>query len=212
MTSTQIWIFVASLVVLVAIAAFVMWKSWRIPWPSGHRMSRTAALGNEVVVIDAPGSDGQRLLLLDACVRATTAMFTAWHAWRISAAVGLEPTFSDAVDAVEAFPLIGVHFIDDTVMDDKEHLLFHGEKIAAYLSDASSSCKQVPLAVIRKSLAAEMIATGQPLMHEMLHALLSRYLPSAAGLRDHTHVTWELVQGAARSTYLDLYAPKSAKP
>lgn len=177
-------------------------------------MLRMAALGNEVMVIDAPGSDGARLRLLDACATATTSLFTAWRAWRLQDAVGSEPAFSNAADAPvveEVFSLIGVHFIDDALMDDIQHALFHDEKIAAYLSDASSSFKRIPLAVIRKSLAAEMIETGQPLMHELLHALMQRFLPEAVGQRDHSHVAWELVQGAARATYLELYSPNATK-
>jgi hypothetical protein len=137
--------------------------------------------------------------LLDACATAVTAIFTAWHTWRPNDAGG-----------AEVWPLVGVHFIDDAMMDDLQVALFSGTKVAAYLSDASSKFKRIPLAVIRKSLAGELIGTGQPLMHEMLHALLEHFVPDAKGDRDHTHPAWDLVQGAARSTYLDLYAPKNA--
>lgn len=210
MTPTQLWLVGAIIVALAPLAVFAFWRM-HMPWPAGPRMSRTAALGNKVVVIDAPGTDGERLLLLDACATATTALFTAWHAWRLKSAVGSEPAFTNALDAtvvVEAFALIGVHFIDDSLMDDVQHALFNGEKIPAYLSGAAPAFRAAPLAVIRKSLAAEMVATGQPLMHEMLHALLNQYLPDAPGQRDHTHIAFDLVQGAACRTFLELYAPK----
>jgi hypothetical protein len=196
MTSTQVWILVATIVGFIGIGFAGALQMVRIPWPSGPRMTRTSVLGTEVVVIDAPGAgDGEKLLLLDACTTATVAIFTAWRVWRPN-------------DQALAFPLVGVHFIDDSVMDDIEHALFGGQKIASYLGDASSKLKRVPLAVIRKSLAGEMIGTGQPLMHEMLHALLNHFTPDEPGNKDHTGKAWDLVQGAARATYLDLYAPK----
>ncbi len=200
MTPIAIGILVATIAAFIGLGIFGVVQAVRIPWPSGPRMTRTSVLGIEVVVIDAPGTaDGERLLLLDACATATTAIFTAWHTWRPKDA-----------SVVEVFPTIGVHFISDLAMDDLQHALFNGTKVAAYLSDASSKFKRVPIAVIRKSLVAELIGTGQPLMHEMLHALLEHFLPEAKGDRDHTHPAWDLVQGAARKTYLDLYAPKNA--
>lgn len=214
MSPTQILVLVGALVGFVAIAIFAAWKAVRIPWPSGPRMSRPAGLGIEVVIIDAPGDTNERLLVRDACALAVTSIMTAWRAWRLSVTYRDEPEFSEVFSAPvaeEVFPLIGVHFIDDALMDDIQHALFQGEKTFAYLSDASSSFRRVPLAVIRKSLAAEVIVTGQPLMHEVLHALLNHYLPGEAGQRDHTHVAFELVQGAAKQTYLDLFAPKSPK-
>jgi hypothetical protein len=199
MTPTQIWVLVATIAGFVAIGVIGVWQAVHIPWPSGARATRKSALGCEVTVIDAPGDDGQRLLLLDACTTATVAIFTAWHVWR-----------PNDTAAAQVFPTIGVHFIDDTMMDDIEHSLFGGEKIASYLSDASSKFKKIPLAVIRKSLAAEMIGTGQPLMHEMLHALLNNFMPGAPGIHDHTNVAWDVVQNAALTTYRDLYAPKNS--
>jgi hypothetical protein len=204
MTSAHIWFLVIS---FAAIALFTTWKALRISWPDGPRMTRTGALGVEVVVIDAPGSDGQKLLLLDACAMATTSLITAWRTWRVYAR---EPEFIDALDAAEVFPLIGVHFVDDALMADIQHTFWNGTEISAYLTEASSSFRSVPLVVIRKSRATEMLATGQPFIHETLHALLNRYLPDARGVRDHTHIAWDLVQGAACRTYLDLYAtPKN---
>jgi len=157
MTPIAIGILVATIAAFIGLGIFGVVQAVRIPWPSGPRITRTSVLGVEVVVIDAPGTaDGERLLLLDACATATTAIFTAWHTWRPKDA-----------SIVEVFPTIGVHFIT-------------------------------------------AIGTGQPLMHEMLHALLEHFLPEAKGDRDHTHPAWDLVQGAARKTYLDLYAPKNA--
>lgn len=198
MTSTQIAIVVATALTFIGIGVVGVVQMFRVPWPSGARMTRDSALGTELTVIDAPGSDGERLMLLDACAMATTAIFTAWHVYRPNDAEG-----------ATVFPSIGVHFIEDALMDDIQAALFPGKNVASYLSDASTKFKRIPLAVIRKSLADEMIATGQPLMHELVHALLHYFVPDAdVGNGDHTHEAWSLVQDAARTTFLDLYAPK----
>lgn len=187
----------------VGVGVFAYFNAIRIPWPKGPRMKRKNALGVELVVINTPGSDGEKLLLVDACATATTSIFTAWRSWR-PFDVGAETVFS----------LVGVHFVDDAVMDRAgESLLFtmvvpkSGQSVSAFLSDASSKCKRVPLVLIRKSLAGEVIKTGQPLIHELLHALLNHFTPNAPGIHDHTALAWELVQAAAVETFKGLYAP-----
>ena len=197
MSPVQIVILVAAVVGLIGLAAVAIIQAFRIPWPSGPRMTRVSALGTEVSVIDAPGSDGERLMLLDACTMATTSIFTAWHVYRPNDA-----------SASAVFTKFGVHFIEDTLMDDIQAALFPGQTIASYLGNASSRFNEIPLAVVRKSLASHVIATGQPVMHELLHALLAHFVPDAGGNHDHKHEAWVLVQDAARTTYEDLYAPK----
>lgn len=195
----QIAILVASVVGLIAVGVFIFVQAFRVPWPSGPRMTRVSALGTEVTVINAPGLDGEKLMLLDACTMASTAIFTAWRVYR-----------PNDMAASAVFTKIGVHFIDDMMMDDIQAALFPGQTVASYLSNASSRFNEIPLAVVRKSVAAEVIATGQPIMHELVHALMAYFVPDASGNHDHTHEAWALVQDAARTTYLDLYAPKVA--
>lgn len=198
MTPLQIGILATTILTFIGIGVVGVWQMTRIPWPSGPRMMRDSALGTLVTVIDAPGSDGEKLMLLDACAMATTAIFTGWHVYRPNDAA-----------AASVFPQIGVHFIEDALMDDIQAALFPGQRVASYLSDVSTKFTRIPLAVIRKSLAKEMIATGQPLMHELVHALLTYFAPDdVEENKNHTHPAWDLVQGSARATYLDLYAPK----
>lgn len=198
MTPLQIGILTATILSFIVIAVLSVWQMMRVPWPSGSRMARESALGTLVTVIDAPGSDGEKLMLLDACAMATTAIFTGWHVYRPNDAA-----------AANVFPQVAVHFIEDALMDDIQAALFPGKQVASYLSDVSTKFTEIPLAVIRRSLVQEMIETGQPLMHELLHALLTYFMSDdVEGNRDHTHPAWDLVQGSARATYLDLYAPK----
>lgn len=190
------WI-VVGLSVAGFIAVFIVGliSMHRLAWPKGEQMIRTSALGVEVVVLNAPGNDGEKLLLLDACQTATTAIFTAWRVWR-----------ADDVGAETVFPKIGVNFIDDKSMDEIGAALF-GKSVAAYLTTVLSSYERVPMAVIRASCANEMIKTGQPLMHEMLHALLDHFTPNTPGIKDHTAPAWSHVLPAAVTTFADLYAP-----
>jgi len=187
------WMIVVAVVAFFICAHAFAFKVVRIQWPLGPRLHRVASVGFELVLIDAPGMRRDRILLLDACVTATTALFMAWRAWRPN-----DPTL------VGVFPLVGVHFVDDQVMDELQGVLFNGRPTAAYLSHASSTFRQVPLAVIRKSLAGEVIGTGQPVIHEILHALLAYFLPD---VRERTH---DYVMRNAESTYRKLYAPKDS--
>lgn len=194
--STQAWFVVgACIVTFVIIVMTGVANMRRLSWPKGDQMTRTSVLGVDVIVIDAPGTDGEKLLLLDACQTATTAIFSSWRSWR-----------PGDVGAETVFPKIGVHFADDELVDQIGAAMF-GQRIAAYLTDVSSAFERVPMAIIRKSLAQEMINTGQPLMHELLHALLNLFLPTAPGNKDHTAPAWDFVQGAAVTTFQDLYAP-----
>lgn len=198
MTPIQITILTIAILGLIGAALIAVIQAYRIPWPSGARMTRVSALGTEVSVISAPGSDGEKLMLLDACTMASTAIFTAWHVYRPN---------DTAASAV--FTKIGVHFVEDAMMDDIQAALFPGQSIASYLGNASSQFNEIPLAVVRKSLVTNVIATGQPVMHELLHALLAHFIPEdLPGNGNHTHEAWTLVQDSARTTYLDLYAPK----
>jgi hypothetical protein len=194
--STQAWFVVAITIIGFSVVGVVGWISMRrLSWPKGAQLIRTSVLGVDVIVIDAPGTDGEKLLLLDACQTATTAIFTAWRSWR-----------PGDIGAETVFPKIGVHFADDALVDDIGAAMF-GTRIAAYLTDVSSAFERVPMAIIRKSLAQEMINTGQPLMHELLHALLNHFVPTLPGNKDHTSPVWDFVQGAAVTTFHDLYAP-----
>jgi hypothetical protein len=194
--STQAWFVVVATMIGFSVVGVVGWINMRrLSWPKGAQLIRTSVLGVDVIVIDPPGSDGERLLLLDACQTATTAIFTAWRSWRPGDA-----------GAETVFPRIGVHFADDELVDQIGAAMF-GKRIAAYLTDVSSAFERVPLAIIRKSLAKEMIGTGQPLMHELLHALLNHFTPDASGNKDHTGQAWDFVQNAAVVTFRDLYSP-----
>lgn len=194
--SIQAWFVVGATLVGFAFIFIVGYVNMRrLSWPKGPQLIRTTALGVDVTVINAPGSDGEKLLLLDACQTATTAIFSAWRVWRPSDA-GAETAFSK----------IGVNFIDDETMDMIGQTNF-GERIAAYLDTVTSAFERVPCAVIRLSLVHEMIQTGNPLMHELLHAMIEHFIPGAAGNKDHTHIAWDLVQKSALATYHDLYAP-----
>ena len=195
--TVQIAILVAAVLGLIGLVVVAIVQAVRIPWPSGPRMTRDCALGTEITVIDAPGSDGEKLMLLDACAMATTAIFTAWRVYR-----------PNDMAAAAVFTKVGVHFIEDTLMDDIQASLYPDQQVAGYLASASSKFNQIPIAVVRKSLAPHAIATGQPVMHELLHALLQHFVPDELGGGMHEHEAWVLVQDAARTTYLDLYAPK----
>jgi hypothetical protein len=52
-----------------------------------------------------------------------------------------------------------------------------------------------------------MVAEGQPLMRELLNAVLKNFVPDEPGIADGSHRAWDFVLGAAIETYRALYSP-----
>jgi hypothetical protein len=66
---------------------------------------------------------------------------------------------------------------------------------AAYLSNTPASVGSgLPMAVVRDTCVLEVQATGEPVIHEMIHALLGEYSKAGAD-RGHTDNAWKAVTG-----------------
>jgi hypothetical protein len=187
----------AAFAVMLAFAFVFIAQARVLKWPKGPRATRTTVLGHQVVIINPPGSDGEKLLLIDACATASVSLFTAWRTWRPND-VGGEVTW----------PVIGVRFVDDAEMDQFESL-YSDKMVFAYLDEIESRSVTVPLVVIRKSCASQLISEGQPLMHELLRLMLNHFVPTEPGIASGTHAAWDFVQGAAVETFRSLYSPEA---
>lgn len=188
---------------LVLFALFACWallRARRVTYPSGPLNRRGTSLGNEVVVIDAPGNEAKRMMLVEACATVTVAAFTAWRDWR-----------PNDVPAQGIYPIITVHFVDDRTMDEVQRAVFSDVgPIDAYLSDASSAVQHVPLIVVRKSCARQVITTGQPVIQEVVRVLINCYGPDEVfNPITGTHEAWENVERAACAKYTELYSPEA---
>jgi len=192
-STVQFWLFALILLAFVGLGILGYARARRLPFPPGSLHRRGTELGNEVVVIDAPGSNGQQRMLIEACATATLATFLAWRTYRPS-------DYPPGIQRFYPYPIITVHFIDDALMNELEGSIFEGRPTLAYLSDASSAVQQVPLVVIRKSCAPEMMVSGQPLIDEVIRALANFFRADEQ--------RFAYVHDLARAHFKDHYAPE----
>jgi hypothetical protein len=174
----------------IAIWAFTLGRKYR--WPKGVLRSRKTKGGIEVVVINAPGSSLEKELdVTDACCRAVQACFTAWDR--------LHPDNK----AKSEIDVVGVSFISDIEMDKIQEKMPY-ERVAAYLCFTSRSVgSSAPTAVVRSSLILNVVSKGEPVIHEMIHALLHRC--SNVGFDyEHKDESWIIVSRSARAEYQNL--------
>lgn len=177
----------------IAIWAFTLGRKYR--WTEGVQRKRKTKSGVEVVVINAPGSTLEKKLdVTDACALAVQACFTAWNRYVVN---------PDKLKAEEEIDVVGVSFISDKEMDEYQEHDPH-EHVSAYMHFTSRSIgSSAPTAVIRSSLILNVVSSGEPVIHEMIHALLHRC--SNVGLDyDHKHESWIIVGRSARAEYLRL--------
>ena len=203
MTPAEATILIVGAAVLGALLIFVVIQNRKIRWPKGQRATRTTVLGHQVIVIDAPGSESEKLLLIDACATASVSLFTAWRTWR-----------PNDVGAETQWPMIGVRFVDDALLNlpgawrvlGRSAAL--GEKPAFHVLMQSRLGNVIaPLVLVQKSCAQQIVSEGQPLMHELLQVVLNHFVPTEPGVVDGTHRAWDFVLGAAIETYKNLYSP-----
>lgn len=175
----------------IAVWAFTLGRKYR--WPEGVQRKRKTNKGVEVVVINAPGSSLEKKLdVTDACANAVQACFTAWNRYT--------NTKPGTINAESEIDVVGVLFISDKEMDEWQEKSPY-EKVATYLCFTSRSIgSSAPTAVIRSSLILNVVTKGEPVIHEMIHALLHRC--SNIGFDyDHKDESWIIVGRSARSEY-----------
>lgn len=178
----------------IGIWALTFGRKYR--WPEGKQRKRKISSGIEVVTINAPGAtEDARNVVADSCAYAVQACFWAWNSYTINKKMD---TAENEIDVV------GVSFITDSEMDEYQEKTEH-EHIAAYFHFTSRSIgSSAPTAVVRKSLALNVVDKGEPVIHEMIHGLLHRCSDVGAD-HDHRHESWVLVGRSARSEYQKIH-------
>lgn len=178
----------------IAVWAFTLGRKYR--WPEGVQRKRKTKNGVEVVVINAPGSSLEKKLdVTDACGLAVQACFTAWNRYTMNT--------PGTINAESEIDVVGVSFISDSEMDKWQEKTKY-EKVAAYLCFTSRAIgSSAPTAVVRSSLITNVVSKGEPVIHEMIHALLHRC--SNVGFDyDHKDESWVVVGRSAVSEYTRL--------
>lgn len=181
-------------IVLIAIIAGILWFTWlgRFPrLPSGRR-SAFESDGRMTTVVAQPGTE---LVLINglavSCGQAVRAAATAW-----------EYTFKKSPDVISN---VVIYFTTDRYFDQQQYQEIRNA--AAYLVYTGARVGAgVPMAVIRERYAAEVASTGEPVIHEMIHAMLGDFSEPDKD-RDHSNKSaWatfgdDTVQARARKLF-----------
>ncbi len=135
------------------------WLGRRYRWPGLEGSRRTSGYeGYEVHVLTSAGAPS--IVLQGSCAKAVAA---TGHGWTLTGQTGPHKKIGE----------VAVWFRPDVEFDHepREYL----RKAAAYLDEVPRSVGgHMPLAVIRVSLISLVISEGEPVIHEMLHALDDR--------------------------------------
>lgn len=195
-------------IVLAVFAGLAIWFfgfGRRLLWPNGERLKRKTPGGVEVIVIIGPGMDqvlpanGVKSKLADACRNAIDSCFVVWNKYRPR---------DRAEESIDQF---AVEFVTDEQMDARARGFWGSKpdgmptkKINGYLWSVRRSIwgSGVPLAVIRGSLFQLAIDRGEPIIHEVVHALLGEFSKQGVD-RSHSSEAWTVVWFPAQRVYVD---------
>lgn len=167
-------ILIIAVVGLLAAAIWLLWLGRRPNIPSGFRKSVKRGKYNVITVIQYK-DHGPLDKISVACALAVWATGRAWSAVKKSPDSEIEH--------------VCVYFTDDDLFEG--HKFKSLKKAAAFLVHTGASVGNgIPMAVIRSSIVPEVLETSEPVIHEMLHALLGES-SEADKDRDHSDpVVW----------------------
>ena len=185
------------IVVVMALAASATWLLWRGREPHiPNGFSHTASRGRyKITTVIQYRDHGDLEKISHACALAV------WAAGRAWAAVKKSPD-----DEIEH---VCVYFTDDDLFE--QHRFRELRKAVAFLVYTGANVGAgIPMAVIRASIVPEVLATGEPVIHEMLHALLGQSSEPDKD-RDHSDAAvWAANGGGVQLMARGLYKKNAA--
>jgi len=161
------------IVLSITIATFVAFGIWaitfgrRLRFPKGKRVT----IEGGIVTVHVVGAVGELV-----AQTAADAVKAAWSAWKQDRGT---PPYNEFC----------VLFLPDDQYDELDEQW--GRKTAAHLGRVTRAIGTgIPCPVIRMSKSGEVARTGEPVIHEMMHALLQEFSSKGAN-RDHkTEGVW----------------------
>lgn len=154
-------ILLITLVAFGALGAYYVWSANRLKLPKGQSITYTYR-GCKVHTVYESGSISNYLYLVSkACEKAVAASLDAWSltAGDVHSRLRLA--------AVNSNKEIVIYFVTDQSMDKVNPDAASIQVMAPVYNGTS----HVPMLSIRERYYAEVIKTGEPVIHEMLHAL-----------------------------------------
>jgi hypothetical protein len=186
------------IILAVTIVVFILMGTWfiltknKINYPEGKRITCTKYSGHKVdVIFQDCFSIIDREALIQACA---TAVFVVHKAAGNKAVKSL-------TEVVVLFQPMLFSLLDYGTEFEK--------RTAAYLGRCGRRLgKSVPMIVVKTKYVAEVIATGEPIIHECCHEILGQVFAKPAGEEHSESYIWakfgdDTVQAQARKYFLE---------
>lgn len=184
----EAWIILGVVIVLlVAFAAFALIKATKQRYPDGSKHTKKWSKYRINVIVGSRAEVGQRgPLFIDAATKAVIAVITAHK--------NMKSEYPQVSGDSELLKEFNVYLTTEELMIPNA---------AAYIQKYDG----LPTAVVSDAYVDEVIATGEPVIHEACHALLDDYIGNADDHEDET--VWKAfgentVQGEANKVYKGL--------
>ena len=183
------------LLTLLAFAGMGVWLAFfarRPHFPRGRKYTEKY-LGHEATTVIHPKVGISGVGVAKACAVAVWASAASWEE-----NVG-------RTGATKAIRRVCVYVTNDVYFD--AHPYRDLKNAAAFLISARASIGDgIPMAVIREKYVDQILETGEPVIHEMMHALLGVYTEPDKD-RDHSNKSvWTAHRGQVQTRARELYA------
>lgn len=167
------WIvFLTPIVLLVSAALWILVFGRRPRYPEGNRITRRRGRYTvQIVCSDRSINEDTMNELGNSCAIAVWSTGTKWKEIL-------------GVEALTEISEVCIYFADDAYFESQPFK--STQKSAAFLVNTGAHIGVgIPMAVVRQSLIGEVVKTGEPIIHEMLHAC-SREFTTPESNRAHS--------------------------
>jgi hypothetical protein len=186
MQAHEIVILAVTLTMIAAFVGLMLWDGFRARWPKGIRQETKWGDGRYLChVIHSPGL-GTKWSGSPASSRAAKAVWAAGSAWRSARAIGRVAKDDSEISEVIILFVEAQHMLDRVKAVNAQQGTSY-RTLAGYIDRHHTrkwKGRDIPMAVISEECFDGMFKTGEPVIHEVLHALARDYHGDAA---DHAN-------------------------
>lgn len=175
----------------------------KVQWPEGTPLEQETEQGIKVLVFNPVSIPNMPKGLFSVqCCSALSCLFKVWDRSFLS---------KSNKKSKSNFDVIGIQFIPDEEMDermkkqygDPDILNKSGKsfRVSAYLDQAYRAIgTSPPLIIIAERFADNVVRSGEPIIHEGIHALLGEYKYDFD--HNHDHEAWKILSENSRLEYM----------